>query len=399
MTRSVVTDVAVVGAGPAGLLTALCCSKAGLAVSLVGPKADSGDGRTAALFGPSITVLQRLGLWDLLAPEATPVNAIRLIDCGGALARAPEIVFRASEIGLDVFGYNIANATLTRCMEDAGHGTLDRIPSAAVDDLEFNKERALLRTREGEIVEAKLIAAADGRASKCRSAAGIGTTVTSYDQTALVTSFKHSRPHDGISTEFHRDGGPLTLVPGPGNTSSLVWVMRPEEAARLVALEETAFAAILRQETSALLGTLSNFSRRQSYPITGQTAERLAANRVALVGEAAHVLPPIGAQGLNLSFRDGAMLAEIAGAAKIDGRDPGGDDVLEQYERCRQPDTASRTFTIDLLNRSLLSAFPGAGLARGLGLFALSALPSLKAHVMRFGITPPSGLPTIMRGS
>lgn len=390
-------DVAVVGAGPAGLLTGLCCSAAGLATAVAGPGADPRDGRTAALLGPSITVLKRLGLWEALSPHATAVSAIRLVDGTHGIARAPEVLFRASEIGLDAFGYNIPNAALTRCMEDAGKNRFVRIVSAGVDEIDLSSDTARLGTREGHRIEAALIAAADGRGSLCRRAAQIDISASDYDQTALVTTFTHSRPHEGISTEFHRDSGPLTLVPGPANTSSIVWVERPAEAQRLAALGDHEFADILSRETSALLGTLSDFAPRRTHPISGLTAKRLAANRVALVGEAAHVLPPIGAQGLNLSFRDGATLAQIAGEARAAGRDPGGDDLLQDYERRRRPDAATRAVAVDFLNRSLLSMLPGVRAARGFGLFALTVLPALKAQVMRYGIMPVSDLPAIMK--
>lgn len=397
MTAEFVCDVAVVGAGPAGLLTGLCCSAAGLTTAVIGPPADGRDGRTAALLGPSVNVLKHLEVWDRVASQSAELGAIRLVDDTGSFVRAPEVLFRATEIGLEAFGANVPNAVLTRALEDAAAGKLRRIETEAVDRLERDSQGANVTTREGQTIRAALVAAADGRQSFCRKAAGIGVRNWAYDQSAVVTTFAHSRSHGGVSTEFHRGGGPLTLVPGPGNTSSLVWVERPDEAQRLTSLDDEQFDAELSAHLCGLLGKLSGFSPRRSYPISGQTADRLGANRVALIGEAAHVLPPIGAQGLNLSFRDAATIAEIAGSAKREGLDVGGAAVLADYEARRRPDTSARAWTIDLLNRSLLSEFPGVGLARGLGLFAISAIPLLKTQLMRQGITSASGLPEIMQ--
>jgi 2-octaprenyl-6-methoxyphenol hydroxylase len=190
--------------------------------------------------------------------------------------------------------------------------------------------------------------------------------------------------------------GPLTVVPGPGNTSSLVWVEAPEEAKRLVALDDKSFNHELAAHIGTLLGTLSDFTPRRAYPLSGRTASTLGRSRVALVGEAAHVIPPIGAQGLNLGFRDAATVAEVAGEALRAGEDIGGESVLSNYDHLRRNDVAFRVFAVDLLNRSLLSSIPGVHLARGFGLFALAASRQLRARVMREGVMPSMGRPSLM---
>src|SRR6185312_4044971 len=220
-------------------------------------------------------------------------------------------------------------------------------------------ERAILATSTGRTLGARLVVAADGRDSPTRTAAGIPATSWSYTQTAIVTTFAHGRAHGGVSAELHRRPGPLTIVPGPGNTSSLVWVETHDEARRLAALDDAAFEHELASHIGCVLGTLSNFAPRRTYPLSGRTASSLGKRRVALVGEAAHVMPPIGAQGLNLGFRDAACIAEIAGEALSAGEDIGGDALLARYDRARRTDVAFRIFTVDLLNRSLLSSMPG----------------------------------------
>ncbi len=398
-------DIAVVGAGPAGLATGLACAELGLNVAVAGPVGDPRDGRTAALFQGSVTFLKRIGTWSQIEPFAVPLDAIRLVDASGALIRAPEVTFRAHEIGLEAFGYNVPNSALTAALETASTGRLTRILTPAVSAIEINATRARLTMASSEAIDATLLAAADGRASIGRIAAGITTTEWSYPQSALVCSFVHSRPHNGISTEFHRRTGPLTLVPGPTHqtahgaehTSSLVFVEAPAEAQRLAALDDADFLKELSSHLGGVAGTLSQVTPRRCYPLSGQTATVLGQNRVALIGEAGHVLPPIGAQGLNLSFRDAATLAELAANTKLANTDIGAPDVLAAYNRARQPDVTARAWTIDLLNRSLLSGLMPVHLARGFGLFALSTIGPLRRLVMREGVAPAISTPRLMQ--
>lgn len=390
-------DVAIVGAGPAGLAAGLACAEAGLRTIVIGPPPDSRDARTAALMDGSINLLKRLSLWDKVASAAEPLRGIRLIDATGGLLRAPEVLFEASEIGLSAFGYNIPNAALTSALEAMPHPLLTRLidPKATVSDLAG--AHAVLSTSTGRTIIARLIVAADGRDSPARTAAGIPTTSWSYPQTAVVATFAHSRPHRGVSTELHQPMGPLTVVPAPGNTSNLVWVEAPEEAQRLVSLDDESFRRELSGRVGELLGALFAVTPRRSFPLSGRTADVLGRSRVALVGEAAHVIPPIGAQGLNLGFRDAATIAEIASDSRRAGDDIGGDGVLARYDRLRRRDMTTRVFAVDVLNRSLLSSIPGVHLARGFGLFALATSRRLRARVMREGVMPSSDVPAFMR--
>ncbi|HEY8193513.1 MAG TPA: FAD-dependent monooxygenase [Hyphomicrobium sp.] len=397
MSANKVFDVAVIGAGPAGLIAGLACAASHLETVVIGPLADSRDGRASALLSGSINLLKRLDVWSKIEPASEPLRAIRLIDASGALMRAPEVLFDSSEIGLPAFGYSVANTALTAALEDAAKARLTRIVSKGATAFDLGAECASISTHEGGTVTARLVVAADGRGSPTRTAAGIEASGWSYPQAAVVTTFAHSRPHRGISTELHRQIGPLTVVPGPGDTSSLVWVETPEEAERLAALDDDGFRLELAKHIGGLLGTLSAFAPRRSYPLSGQTASSLGKRRVALVGEAAHVMPPIGAQGLNLGFRDAAVLAETASESLRAGEDIGSEPVLARYDRLRRADVSSRVFAVDLLNRSLLSSIPGVHFARGLGLFALATSGHLRARVMREGVMPAAASPSLMQ--
>ena len=386
----------VVGAGPAGLAAGLAFAHLGLHAAVVGPLSDPNDGRTAALFEGSIELLRRIGAWEILKDQSEPLKAIRLIDATGGMLRAPEVTFWAHEIGLDAFGYNVPTGGLTVALESVAAGRLSRLPSAGVERIDIDDARARVVTREGTVLTAPLIAGADGRNSLARQAAHIETQRWAYPQAAVVATFSHSRDHQGISTELHRRCGPLTVVPMPGRASSLVWVDTPEEAARLAALSDDAFNSALKAHVGGLLGTMRDFSPRRVFPLSGQTAMVLGRNRVGLIGESGHIIPPIGAQGLNLSLRDGATLAELAADAAAAGKDPGAADVLAAYEAQRRRDVSARVWTIDLMNRSLLSEYLPVHLARGAGLLVLKAIGPLRHLVMREGISPSFAMPRLM---
>lgn len=385
----------VIGAGPAGLAAGLALSHAGIGTAVVGPPAQA-DGRTAALFQGSIRFLEHLGAWERIRSHAEPIRAIRLADATGRILRAPEITFRSTDIGLDAFGYNVATSALTSALEEHAEERIKRVVTAGVKSITCRRDSVAAETAEGESIAADLVAAADGRASLCRQAAGIESRTWTYPQAAIVSTLRHSRPHDGISTELHRTWGPLTVVPMPGNTSSLVWVEAPSEAERLAALDDTQFLAELAVHLAGLLGTLEAVTPRTRFPLSGQTATVLAKNRIALVGEAGHVIPPIGAQGLNLSLRDGATLAELCGEAARQGGDIGGDSLLQAFEARRRTDVASRVWSIDLMNRSLLSEYFPVHALRGLGLIALKTLKPLRQFLMREGVTSQFSTPRLM---
>lgn len=388
--------VAVVGAGPVGLATGLLLAMLGVRTAVIAPPQARRDTRTAGLFTGSVTLLQNLGVWDELVDRCAPLSGIRLIDDRRQLLRAPETQFRAEEQGLAVFGFNVPNAAMTEALAaSAAHQpNLAVIPQAA-RSIEIDAGGAHITLTDASVVRSDIVVGADGRNSLVRSAAGIATKSWDYPQAAIVTSFTHQRPHRGVSTEFHRPNGPLTTVPMPGHQSSLVWVDERGEAERIAGLADQEFGEELEARLGGLLGGLSNFSPRGVFPLTGLSAETMGRGIVGLVGEAAHVMPPIGAQGLNLGLRDAAVLAErIADAAP--GM-TGAEDAIKLYARDRQVDVASRMAAIDALNRSLLTGFLPVHLVRGLGLYALNASQTLRRLVVREGLQPSLALPRSMQ--
>ncbi len=402
MKNTVQFDVGVVGAGPAGLAAALCLERLGLHVGLIGPSAARADNRTAALFTGSVQLLRNLGAWDACRAGAEPLVAIRIVDDMGGLLRAPEVVFTAAEVGLEAFGYNVPNAVLVDALRKQVAAAADRITvidSAPVDGIDIGSESVVLRFASEAPIAARLIVGADGRNSMCRAAADIDVRTWRYDQCAVTCTFTHQRPHNNVSTELHRPAGPLTVVPSPGLSSSLVWVERPTIARRLAAMDDTTFRGALEARLQGLLGPLRTVGPRGAFPLSGLTANAAGRNRVALVGEAAHVIPPIGAQGLNLGFRDAAMLADCVSEWLQSGRDIGGPETLAAFSAARRVDIASRAWSIDLLNRSLISGYLPIQLLRGAGLFALKAINPLRRLAIREGLAPSFVTPRLMQAT
>jgi 2-octaprenyl-6-methoxyphenol hydroxylase len=396
-------DIAVVGAGPTGLAAALALSRGAASVALIGPPPAAStpralETRTAALLESSIDMLKALSAWDALLPYAAPLKAIRIIDASGSLLRAPDVEFSASELGLEAFGYNIANTALVEVLYRQAAATLPHLQPSNVNRIALGPDRALLSGKEGWQISARLVVGADGRNSICREGAGIPASVQHDGKAAIATSFTHALPHRGVSIELHRQGGSVTTVPlTDACASSVIWVGESAEIDALMRLDAKAFEAELARRLDGLLGRIGEVGARAHFPVARLTAESLVGPRTALVGEAGHVLPPIGAQGLNLGLRDVATLADCVTAALARRGDPGSDEVLDAYDRARRLDVLTRTLGIDLLSRSLLSGFLPIQAARGIVSYGLNALPPLRRLVMRIGMEPPTELPSLMR--
>lgn len=394
------TEVAVVGGGPAGVTAAIALSQAGIETALIAKPPAQDDYRTTALLLSSVTALETLGVWPSCAPKAAALRRMRIVDDTARLLHAPETTFDAAEIGLSAFGYNLQNRDLLAALDGkakAQSHALLRIDSGA-DAISFDRHGATISLASGGAVQSRLVIGADGRHSLCRNAAGIDVDRHSYGQTALTFNLAHARRHENISTEFHTRQGPFTLVPLPGQRSSLVLVTDPDQAQRIAALDDNALAEELERRSHALLGRLTLLPGRGAFPLVLEMALQFAASRIALISEAAHVLPPIGAQGLNLGLRDAAAIAEIAIDARRAGEDLGAELVLDRYVRARRPDAMSRAMATDMFNRTLMSDFLPLQGARQFSFFMLRAIGPLRRALMREGVAPVLSQPRLMRG-
>jgi 2-octaprenyl-6-methoxyphenol hydroxylase len=392
-------EIAVIGGGPAGLTAAIALAAAGVESALVSAPERRPDNRTTALLMGSVSALEALQVWEHCHSHAAPLRAIRMIDATQRLLRAPEVLFEAEEIGVAAFGHNIENRHLMAALDAraAALGHLQRFDAQAVA-IQPGEQEVVVALSGGQRLGARLVIGADGRRSLCRQAAGISTEGFGYEQTALTVNIQHTRPHDGVSTEFHTETGPFTLVPLPEKRSSLVYVVSPGMAKRLKRLEAATFAAMIERRSHSLLGQITVESDRGLFGLGWERARRFAERRIALVGEAAHVIPPIGAQGLNIGLRDAATIAELVVAVRRRGGDVGATSLTDQYDAARRADVTSRSVAVDLLNRSLLSDFLPVQGVRGLALYLLDRIGPLRRAVMREGMAPTLSQPRLMRG-
>jgi 2-octaprenyl-6-methoxyphenol hydroxylase len=397
MTETTQVDILISGGGIAGLTAAAAFGAAGFSVQCVDPlppvterDAAGADMRTTAFLQPARTLLEEAGLWQRLDAHAAPLQIMRIVDAGGEVPE-PRIVkdFDASDISDQPFGWNLPNWLLRREMI----ARLEELPNV---DLRMGCGTTTLFTRtnearvglsDGSQTRARLVIAADGRNSPMREAAGIGTKTTRYGQKALALAVTHPIPHANVSTEIHRSGGPFTLVPLPDHngmpSSALVWMERGPRAQDLFAMEQTEFEAEMTERSCALFGPLTLASNRTIWPIISQSADRLYSQRLALVAEAAHVLPPIGAQGLNMSLGDMRVLLELA---KADPSDLGSERMLERYHRKRFTEVKLRVKGIDMLNRASMAEAQPLRNARALGLNALYSLSPVRKTLMQMGL-------------
>lgn len=391
------TDIFISGAGIAGLAAAIGLARAGFGVVLADPtpppstaKADGSDLRSTAFLQPARALLEEAGLWALLAPSAMPLETLQVIDCAG---HPPEPVtkraFQSSDLGEAAFGWNLPNWLTRTVLTEAAATTpgLDLRLGTGFARLLTRESEALIGLSDGSRLSARLAIAADGRASPLREAAGIDVETTRYGQKALAFAVRHDLPHNNVSTELYHQGGAFVLVPLPDTdghpSSAVVWMHDGPEALRLQQLDDTAFGAAVTERSTGVLGTLTPITPRRLWPVVTQRATALTAERTALIAEAAHVLPPIGAQGLNTSLHDVSALLE---AAKANPGALGTRGFLDGYARKRARDIHARAKVIDLYNRLCRSDAPPAQALRSLGLKAVHDIAPVRQGIMRAGL-------------
>ncbi len=382
-------DVVISGGGVPGLILGSLLGQAGLSVAILEPapipalKDIKPSGRTAALMNDSLFILEAAGVWDSVCDQATDLKILSIIDAGSRED------FKADELGQERFGCNIANDLLrTQCAQRVRQIKSVEIIQASLKDAIADTAGIVVTQSDGSHLKAALLIGADGRKSAVRELAGIKAHEHDYGQMAITALLAHSQPHKNTSTEVHRPGGPFTLVPMARKTSSLVWLEKTGDAERALALPRQGFEQHIQDLSEGLLGEISLLTSPEAWPLKVLKAKTLTAPRVALIAEAAHVISPIGAQGLNLSLRDARALADEILQAQSYGLDIGSKAVLQRYERHRQADIALRTAGTHAFNEIVASANPALSSARRAGLKLIASLPPLRALTMREGLAP-----------
>ena len=388
------TDILIAGGGVAGLTAAAAFGTAGFRVVIIDPTppvttsdATGSDLRTTAFLQPAQQFLDAAGLWDKLGPFATPLQVMRIVDAGTESHVIRD--FNASDISDKPFGWNLPNWLLRREMvaRVAELANVEFRSGVGFDRMLARNAEAIVTLSDRSQISARLVIGADGRGSAVRKAAGIDARTKRYGQKALTFAVTHSAPHGNVSTEVHRSGGPFTLVPLPDHEgqpcSAVVWMEQGPEVQRLAALPTQDIEAEATIRSAGLDGPLSLASRRSVWPIISQVAQSLIAPRTALVAEAAHVMPPIGAQGLNMSLRDLACLLDLAVAAPDQ---LGGPVMLDAYARQRHTDIKLRVTGIDALNRASIAGSPAFQALRSKGIEALYGVAPVRRTLMQLGL-------------
>jgi 2-octaprenyl-6-methoxyphenol hydroxylase len=396
-------ELIVVGGGLTGLTLGVACAGAGLEVAVIDRESpetmlsEPFDGRTTAIAHGSKQALDAIGLWPRIAVAAEPIREIRVADGASPFF----LHYDHKDLGDAPLGYIVENRLLRRALmeEAAALPTLRHLAPRAVGHVEREDARATAHLADGGRVSGALVAASDGGRSPLRRAAGIKTLHWDYPQASIVCTVRHELPHRGVAVEHFLPAGPFAILPMTGNRSSIVWTERADLAPKLLALDEARFMAELSRRFGDFLGALSLEGPRWSHPLSLLHAERYAAApRLALVGDAAHVIHPIAGQGLNLGIRDVAVLAELVVDQRRLGLDIGSPLLLERYERWRRFDNVMLAAVTDGLNRLFSNAVPGVALARDLGLAAVNRVPPVKRFLMRHAMGVVGDLPRLVRG-
>ncbi|MBP7001045.1 FAD-dependent monooxygenase [Amaricoccus sp.] len=400
-------DVLIVGGGLNGPTLALALASAGLTSALIdaAPAADRGrddfDGRAYALALSSRRMFEALGLWRLLGPQAQAIEEIVVSDGRAGEGASPWFLhFDRAEIDEGPMGHFLEDRFLRRALAAAAEAEprIAVLDGAAVVGQAAGPGFAEATLADGRTLRGRLLVGCDGRASATARRAGVARVGWDYPQAALVAAVAHERPHGGVAHQFFTPEGPLAILPLPGNRSSIVWTETRERAAAIAGLDDAGFLAVLRPRFGDFLGAVSLAGARFSYPLGLSLAERLVADRVALVGDAAHGVHPLAGQGLNLGLRDVAALAEVLATARRRGQDPGAPDVLADYQRWRRFDAATLAAATDGLNRLFSNDNPALRLARDLGLGLVNRLPAVRRALIREAAGLGGALPRLLRG-
>lgn len=400
--NSIRADVIILGGGLAGASMALSLAHGGLRAVVIDREnpqtllSANHDGRTCAIAAASRSVLDVIGVWQYMEKDAEPILDIRIADGQSPLF----LHYDHRDVGTEALGYIVENRVtrqaLYRAMEENDRVTL--IAPASVETIDRNAAAMTLTLADGREISAPLAIGAEGRNSMLRKWAGIKTYQWRYDQSAIVCTVKHSRPHNGVAVEHFLPSGPFAILPMTEDRSSIVWTEPTDLANYLVAQDEDVFLDELHQRFEGYLGDLEVIGPRFCYPLGLQHAYQYSDARIALIGDAAHGMHPIAGQGLNMGIRDVAALAEILVEARRLGRDIGSEDVLFEYEQWRRFDNTVMLAVTDLTNRLFSNNIAPIRWARDIGLAVVQKIPPLKRTFMSHAMGYAGTLPRLMRG-
>lgn len=402
-------DIIIVGAALNGLAAALALGGAAmrrpLRVALVDAKdprnfaASAFDGRASAITQSAARMFEALGAWSAIAPNAQPIRRIIVTDSAAGPANRPVLLhFESGEA--DATANMVENRHLYGSLLDLvlQSPAIALHAGAAVEAVRFGPGLASVSLANGAVLKGSLVVAADGRNSATRQAANIDMVGWAYDQMALVATVDHEKPHDGRAEEHFRPPGPFAILPLPGNRSSLVWVETKAAGERLLASDDAAFLAALQERFGEHLGKVSLASGRHGYPLALQVARDFVGPRLALLGDAAHVLHPLAGLGFNLGLRDAAALAECVSDAAALGLDIGGDAVLDRYQSWRRFDTVATAAAMEGMNRLFSNDHPFLRLMRDAGLMMVNHMGPIKQALMREAEGTTGAQPKLLRG-
>ena len=394
-------DLVIIGGGHSGLLLALALSRHGVRSTIVDADPIDTvlsvpfDGRALALMQGSKKVFDALDLWPHFESIATPIRGVRVSDksSGGSIA------YDADEVG-GVFGYGLETRGLRQCLLKLvlAEPAIQYLAGYRLQSLSRDASGLALHLGNGKKLLTPLAVGADGRRSALRHLAGIDTNRIDYHQTALTFAIRHAGSHENRVHEFMSETGPLALLPIGPDICSVTWIEDPSRALELADLEPACLLKALRARQDDALSPCEVISRPAVFPLSAETARSFAAPCVALVGDAAHGLHPIHAQGWNLGVRDVAALTEVLVMAKANGRGLGSGETLQRYARWREADARTILGLTDGLNRLFSTSFTPAKALRRAGLSIVDNLPPLKNWLMRRGMGVEGDLPKLARG-
>lgn len=401
------TDIAIIGGGLNGTCLALALVQTGQRVTLIdrlekAPRAQPAfDGRSYALALASTRLLTGVGVWNALVSDSQPILDIKVTDGRAGDGPSPFFMhFDHTEIEEGPMGYMVEDRNLRPVLLDAVEAEPRIVQRNGVRVVGQAADMAgiILTLDTGDRLRARLAVAVDGRQSETAMRAGIKRIGWSYGQTALVCAIEHTLPHHGTAHQFFMPPGPLAILPLTGNRSSIVWSETAENAKRIHVLDDAAYLDVLRPRFGSFLGEISLAGARYTYPLGLSLAHDMVAQRVALVGDAAHGVHPIAGQGLNAGLRDVAALAEVVADAVRRGEDCGSDAALARYQQWRRFDNTTLALATDSFNRLFSNDNPLIRAARDIGMAAVNALPGLRRGFMREAAGLNGELPRLMRG-